>query len=132
MNRQGAFDKAQTLSNDFLKLTFNVSIDGNLNNCINDCTQSQRFGERLWALCRLIVTESFFAQLSQEVEEDKSLFTVQKKSKGFFDEVLLPFIDDVVTISKQWKFHDYRAVNLQSEARDLAKEIREMYIEIYR
>ena len=90
------------------------------------------FEERLWALCRLILTESLFAQLNDEVEDDKSLFAVQKKAKRFCDEILFPYIDDIITMSKQWDFHDYRAVNFQKEAKYLATEIRNMYVEIYR
>ena len=128
MTRQEAFDKTYALFKDFDGLRFNVSNDNDL----HDCTQSKRFSEKLWALCRLIITESLFSELCDEVEDDKSLFAVQKKSKEFFDEVLLKYIDGVITISKQWQFHDYRLINLQSEARVLAKEIRDFYVEIYR
>ena len=128
MTRQEAYDKLQELANDFGSLRFTV----NSNDTLADCIDSARFGQGLLALRNDIVTESLFSELCDEVEDDKSLFTVQKKSKSFFDDVLIHYIDDVVAISKLWSFHDYRAVNLQSEARDLAKEIRDFYVEIYR
>lgn len=127
MTRQEAYDRTGALMIDFNNLRFNVSNDNDL----HDCENSVRFSEHLLALTQDIFTEVLFAQLSEEIEDDKSLFIVQKKSKIFFDEILLTHIDGLIKMSKQWKFHDYRVINLQREAKDLATEIRNMYIEIY-
>lgn len=128
MTRQEAYDKLQELANDFGSLRFTV----NSNDTLADCIDSARFGQGLLALRNDIITESFFSELCDEVEDDKSLFLVQKKSNIFFDKILLRHIDENIDASKQWQFHDYRAINLQNEARDLLKEIRDFYVEIYR
>ncbi len=125
MTRQEAYDKTYALLKDFDGLRFKIDD-------FYDSGYAIEFAEKLWALWSLLITESLFSELCDEVEDDKSLFAVQKKSKSFFDNVLIPYIDEIVTMSKQWQFHDYRAINLQNEARDLLKEIRDFYVEIYR
>ena len=132
MTRQEAFDKTHSLYEDFATLREGFVVDVSNDYGVNDLRKLANFQEKLWALCRLILTESLFAQLNDEVEDDKSLFVVQKKAKRFCDEILFPYIDDIITMSKQWDFHDYRAVNFQEETKYLATEIRNMYVEIYR
>lgn len=128
MTRLEAFDKVNVLSKDFLALSFDVSNDDDL----NDCIRSRCFSVDIWTLGQFIFTEVLFGRLSEDIEDDKGLFSVHKHLKNFFDDILLPHIDRIIDFSRQYKFHDYRAVNLQREAKDLATGIRNMYIEIYR
>ncbi len=127
-NRQEVYNKVRELAEDFRALgPWDVRDDDGLHDCIN----SKCVYVDIWALTQLIFTESLFAQLCDEVEDDKSSFIVQKTSRRFFDEALLPQINGLIDFSKRCQFHDYRAINLQSDTKKLMTEIKDFYSEMY-
>lgn len=131
MTRQESFDNTIALFQDFATLREGFVVDVSNDYGVNDLRKLANFQERLFALSRLILTESFFAQLNDEIDDERSLFLSQKKAKNFFDEVMLNYINDLIIISKQWDFHDYRAIDLQRDTKKLMTEIKDFYAEMY-
>lgn len=131
MTRQESFDNTIALFQDFATLREGFVVDVSNDYGFNDLRKLANFQERLFALSRLILTESFFAQLNDEIDDERSLFLSQKKAKNFFDEVMLNYINDLIIISKQWDFHDYRAIDLQRDTKKLMTEIKDFYAEMY-
>lgn len=141
MERQEVIDTAYKLSNEchalseVLLMESNNSSDagrGAIIDNINDRTRLLMFHERLRCLSNMLFNERLFAGLAYDIEDEKSLFLVQKTIKRFLDEELMPYIEEIITSLKQLHFYNYRTIDLSREIKSKLIEIRDFYAERYK
>lgn len=103
----------------------------------NDWGQLGRIRDRLFGLDSLICAEWHMANCLIEISdiddaaEPKFTFIAEKSKNQFVKLVLFVNVENLLDISRNWKFADYRAINFQNDLRRTMEDIRKRYKERY-
>lgn len=101
---------------------------------VNDWVKLSRIREKLLKLFDLFRVETDFVSVLFEMdkmkiseEDSKWSFPSEKFFKTFRKKIILDDIEQLVDISKSWRFDDYRSQNFQNELRQKMEVLREIY-----
>ena len=110
------------LHSDAWKLFDVVTNDPDVNS--NDWGKLGRVCEQISSLWDLMMVNWSFPKLLNEVEDEKAAFLIQKEWYSFIDKFLFEKNEQLLSMSKTWKFEDYRIINLQDEIRKFAQDFK--------
>lgn len=91
---------------------------------INDVSNMYRIGDRLTSFRYQILVYMDFRLLIAEIDNQKDRFTVQKKAQ-FHLEHFKEEVDSLISISRTWRFTDYRCKAYQSRMEKIFLELQE-------
>lgn len=103
----------------------------------NDWGSLGRISDRLAGLDSLMFAEWHMANCLSEISdiddaaEPKFTFIAEKSKNQFVKQVLFVNVENLLDISRNWKFADYRAINFQNDLRRTMEDIRKTYKERY-
>lgn len=93
---------------------------------------------RFWVLDEFLRTEACFGialaemdDMKTSAEDDKWLAPVDKEFNYFIKDILVPYMEYILSYARTMEFHDYRARNFAGEVTRKLGELRDWYAEYY-